>query len=49
MGLILLGGEGMSDGSAFEGPAKQSVQSVFDGVNSYTESLDILNKYKKST
>jgi adenylate kinase family enzyme len=32
---------------AVEGPIKQSFKSVFDGINSFTESLDIFEKYKK--
>jgi len=29
----------------FEGPIKQSIKSVFDGINAGVESLDIFNKY----
>lgn len=32
----------------FEGPIKQSIQSVFDGLNTTVEALDLLNKYYNS-
>ena len=32
----------------FESPIKQSIQSVFDGINEAVEAKDIFNKYKKA-
>src|SRR5262245_47876118 len=32
----------------FEEPIKESIKSVFSGVNAFVESLDIFNKYKKT-
>lgn len=32
----------------FEEPIKESVKSVFNGINAFVESLDLFNKYKKN-